>query len=94
MALAVAASASPGTEIVAVDAMQVYRGMDIGTAKPTAGRAGRGAATTASTCVDPADDFTVAELPGGRTTRRSTDDRRAAPRPLLVAGTGLYLHAP
>ncbi len=31
-----AALAVPGTEIVAVDAMQVYRGMDIGTAKPTA----------------------------------------------------------
>ena len=31
-----AARAVAGTEIVAVDAMQVYRGMDIGTAKPTA----------------------------------------------------------
>ena len=30
-----AARAVAGTEIVAVDAMQVYRGMDIGTAKPT-----------------------------------------------------------
>ena len=25
----------PGTEIVSIDSMQVYRGMDIGTAKPT-----------------------------------------------------------
>ena len=31
-----AARAVAGTEIVAVDAMQVYRGMDIGTAKPSA----------------------------------------------------------
>ena len=31
-----AALTVPGTEVVAVDAMQVYRGMDIGTAKPTA----------------------------------------------------------
>ena len=30
-------------EICSVDSMQVYRGMDIGTAKPTPGRAGRGA---------------------------------------------------
>ena len=30
-----AARAVAGTEIVAVDAMQVYRGMDIGTAKPS-----------------------------------------------------------
>ena len=31
-------------EIVSVDSMQVYRGLDIGTAKPTRGRARRGAA--------------------------------------------------
>ena len=37
-----AAPAVAGTEIVAVDAMQVYRGMDIGTAKPTRGRPGGG----------------------------------------------------
>ena len=30
-----AARTVAATEIVAVDAMQVYRGMDIGTAKPT-----------------------------------------------------------
>ena len=36
----------PDLELVSVDSMQVYRGMDIGTAKPTAGRAGRGAPTT------------------------------------------------
>ncbi len=29
-----------GGEILSVDSMQVYRGMDVGTAKPTAGRAG------------------------------------------------------
>ena len=28
-----------GGEIISVDSMQVYRGMDIGTAKPSAGRA-------------------------------------------------------
>ena len=34
-------------EICSVDSMQVYRGMDIGTAKPTRGRAGRGPAPPA-----------------------------------------------
>ncbi|MEZ5165087.1 MAG: isopentenyl transferase family protein [Acidimicrobiales bacterium] len=34
LALAVA-GALPGVELVSVDSMQVYRGMDIGTAKPT-----------------------------------------------------------
>jgi len=36
VAMALARSLPGQIEIVAVDAMQVYRGMDIGTAKPTA----------------------------------------------------------
>ena len=43
-ALARRRAAAGDVEIVAVDSMQVYRGMDIGTAKPTRRRAGRGAA--------------------------------------------------
>ena len=35
-----AVARAAGAEILSVDSMQVYRGMDIGTAKPTAGRAG------------------------------------------------------
>ena len=51
----------PGTEIVAVDAMQVYRGMDIGTAKPTA--ADR--AAVVHHCLDladPNDEMSVTEF--------------------------------
>jgi tRNA dimethylallyltransferase len=83
-----AALAVPGTEIVAVDAMQVYRGMDIGTAKPTpADRA-----AVAHHCLDlvePTDDFTVAAY------RSACEDALASIGgvPLLVAGTGLYLAA-
>jgi tRNA dimethylallyltransferase len=78
----------PGTEIVAVDAMQVYRGMDIGTAKPTAADQ----AAVRHHCIDLVDpwvDFTVAEY------RRAYDEAVGAisGRPLLVAGTGLYLTA-
>mgnify|MGYP000957129391 CR=1 FL=1 len=48
-------------EIVAVDSMQVYRGMDIGTAKPTA--ADRHAVRHhCLDLVDPADEFTVADF--------------------------------
>ena len=51
---------SPGTEIVAVDAMQVYRGMDIGTAKPTP--ADRAAVRHHGIdLVEPTVDFTVTE---------------------------------
>jgi tRNA dimethylallyltransferase len=77
-----------GTEIIAVDAMQVYRGMDIGTAKPTP--ADQAAVRHHGIdLVDPTADFTVAEY------RACYDGalRRIDGRPLLVAGTGLYLAA-
>jgi len=87
-----AARMVPGTEIVAVDAMQVYRGMDIGTAKPNA--ADRVAVVHHGIdLVDPTDEMSVTEF------RRSVDaamaaiDERAGARALLVAGTGLYLTA-
>jgi tRNA dimethylallyltransferase len=83
-----AARAVPGTEIVAVDAMQVYRGMDIGTAKPSAGDR----AAVRHHCLDlvePDVEFTVADY------QKAFDDAVAGipGRPLLVAGTGLYLTA-
>jgi tRNA dimethylallyltransferase len=88
-ALAMAAAvAVAGTEIVAVDAMQVYRGMDIGTAKPTA--AERAAVRHHGLdLVEPTADFTVSDY------RAAYDAAVAgiAGRPLLVAGTGLYLSA-
>ena len=83
-----AAGAVEGTEIVAVDAMQVYRGMDIGTAKPSA--ADRECVPHhCLDLVDPTESFTVTDY-------RAAYDRavaRIAGRCLLVAGTGLYLAA-
>lgn len=86
-----AAERTPGVEIVAVDSMQVYRGMDIGTAKPTS--ADRAAVVHHGLdLVDPHEQMTVTEY------RRAVDaalgdiaDRGG--RALLVAGTGLYLTA-
>ncbi|TPW14917.1 MAG: miaA [Acidimicrobiaceae bacterium] len=85
------ASALTGVEIVAVDAMQVYRGMDIGTAKPTR----RDQAAVAHHCidlVDPDHDFAVAEHVQAATVALADIERRGC-RPVLVAGTGLYLRA-
>jgi tRNA dimethylallyltransferase len=83
-----AARAVAGVEIVAVDAMQVYRGMDIGTAKPSpADRA-----EVRHHCLDlvaPSVDFTVADYRRAYESAVDSIDRR----PLLVAGTGLYLTA-
>jgi tRNA dimethylallyltransferase len=81
----------PAVELVAVDAMQVYRGMDIGTAKPTA--AERAAVRHHLLDVaDPAHAFSVAEW------RAAAGDALAGiasrgGRALLVGGTGLYLRA-
>ena len=83
-----AALAVAGTEIVAVDAMQVYRGMDIGTAKPSA--ADRAAVVHhCLDLVDPSDEFTVADYQ--RAYRQAI--AHVVGRPLLVAGTGLYFVA-
>ena len=83
-----AARAVAGTEIVAVDAMQVYRGMDIGTAKPSPADQ-REVRHHGIDLVDPDVDHTVADY------RRGYDGWVAgiAGHPLLVAGTGLYLSA-
>ena len=76
-------------EIVAVDAMQVYRGMDIGTAKPSAADQ----AAVVHHCVDlvdPTRDFTVAEF--ASVAADAVASIESAERlPLVVAGTGLYL---
>ena len=85
------ATATPGVELVAVDAMQVYRGMDIGTAKPTA--ADRAVVPHHGIdLADAGDEFTVAAF--AHAVRGAMDDIEArGRRALLVAGTGLYLRA-
>jgi tRNA dimethylallyltransferase len=83
-----AAHARPGTEIVAVDSMQVYRGMDIGTAKPTP-QDQADVTHHGLDLADPLEDFTVV-----RFVEHYDQVSAAAKAPLLlVAGTGLYLRA-
>lgn len=90
MAYATDPSAGP-CAIVAVDALQVYRQMDIGTAKPTPADRARvvhhGLDLVAAT-----ESFTVAEY--AATIGPVIDDlERTGVRAVLVAGTGLYLRA-
>jgi tRNA dimethylallyltransferase len=83
-------SQSP-VHIVAVDAMQVYRDMNIGTAKPTLSDQ----SLVPHHCIDLVDSherFTVAEFKKSATEALSTIDKENG-RALLVAGTGLYLTA-
>lgn len=85
------AAGRPGIEIVAVDAMQVYRRMDVGTAKPSA--ADRAAVPHHGLdLAEPSDEFTLAEFVRSVDVSLAEIDARGA-RALLVAGTGLYLRA-
>jgi tRNA dimethylallyltransferase len=89
--VAMAVARETAAHIVAVDAMQVYRGMDIGTAKPT--RADR--AAVAHHCIDlvaPSERFTVAEFKV-HAARARAEIAAAGAHALFVAGTGLYLTA-
>ena len=78
-------------EIVSMDSMQVYRGMDIGTAKPTA-QERRAAPHHLIDVVDPDETFTVADY-RARAFAAFDDILSRGKLPLLVGGTGLYLQA-
>jgi tRNA dimethylallyltransferase len=75
-------------DIVSVDSMQVYRGMDIGTAKPT--RAERAEVPHhLLDLVEPTAEFTVADFRAAYAAALATIGV-AGRRALLVGGTGLY----
>jgi tRNA dimethylallyltransferase len=81
----------PTIEIVSVDSMQVYRGMDVGTAKPTIAEQAA-VPHHLIDVADPWDQFTVAWF--AREARRAVDEIEArGHRALLVGGTGLYLRS-
>ena len=78
-------------EIVSVDSMQVYRGMDIGTAKPPpADRAE--IRHHLIDVADPAEEYSVSRYQAEARRELEGLSRRGV-RPLLVGGTGLYLRA-
>lgn len=90
LALAVA-TARAGVEIVSADAMMVYRGMDIGTAKPTADEQDRIPHHLIDVC-DSDDDYTVGRYQrDARHSIAGIDARGHAA--LIVGGTGLYVRA-
>jgi tRNA dimethylallyltransferase len=90
VAMAVARAAGD-IEIVSVDAFQAYRGMDIGTAKPTPAEQAE-VRHHGIDLLDPGAELTMVAF------RRAHDDAMVdiaarGRRPLLVGGTGLYLRA-
>ncbi len=86
-----AAQEVAGTELVSIDAMQVYRGMDIGTAKPSPAEQAA-VPHHLIDLVEPSEDYTVARFQADyRAARAAIAGREHAA--LLVGGTGLYLTA-
>jgi len=78
-------------EIVSADAMAVYRGMDIGTAKP--GPAERGGIVHHLIDVaDPSEEYTVARFQHEVGEVLADLDQRGVV-PILVGGTGLYVRS-
>jgi tRNA dimethylallyltransferase len=90
-ALALELAKSIDLEVISADSRQVYRGMDIGTAKPTPDELSRLQHHLVDV-VDPADEFTAADfLEQGR--RLALDIHHRHRLPLVVGGTGLYIRA-
>jgi tRNA dimethylallyltransferase len=86
-----AARARPDLEIVSVDSMQVYRGMDIGTAKPTPAERAE-VRHHLLDVADPSEDYAVARFQSDAREAIAAIEGRGG-RALLVGGTGLYLRA-
>ena len=81
----------PPLELVSVDSMQVYRGMDIGTAKPTAKEQAE-VPHHLLDLADPSEDFTVTRFQAAFRQALAGIEGRGH-RALLVGGTGLYVRA-
>jgi tRNA dimethylallyltransferase len=90
-ALGVSLAEALGAEIVSIDSMLVYRGMDIGTAKPTAEQRRR-VPHHLIDVAEPSEPFSVARF---QEASRIAVERIAAAghTPLLVGGSGLYFRA-
>lgn len=90
-AVAVEVALRVGGEVISADSMMVYRGMDIGTAKPTPAER-KGVPHHLIDVVDPEEDFSVAAFQA--LAREHIWEINARGRlPILTGGTGLYIRA-
>ena len=80
-----------GGEVVSVDSMQIYRGMTIGTAAPTAEEM-EGVPHHMIAVADPTENWSVARFTEAANACVQ-DILRRGKLPVLVGGTGLYLDA-
>ena len=76
-----------GGEILCMDSMQIYRGMDIGTAKPTAEEQAR-VPHHLHSFLDPNESFSVSQY-----AQKAREVIERVDVPILVGGTGMYLQS-
>lgn len=90
-ALSVALAKRAGGEVISCDSMQIYRGMDIGTAKPTEEEM-RGVPHHLLDIAAPEEAFSVCDYVSAATA--AADDILSRGKlPVFCGGTGLYLDA-
>ena len=92
LAIELAKQLEGGGECIIADSMQVYRGMDIGTAKPTQEEQ-RQAVHHLIDIADPKDDGFTVETWLGRANEAIDDIRTRGKWPIVVGGTNLYVQS-
>ncbi len=90
-ATAVALAQELGGEVLTADSMQIYRGMDIGTAKPTTAEK-QGVVHHLIDLVNPDEEFTVADYMARADALIAEVTARGAV-PIIAGGTGLYINS-
>jgi tRNA dimethylallyltransferase len=90
-ALGLEIARAAGAEIVSLDSMLVYRGLDVGTAKPTAAERAL-VPHHLIDLVEPRERFDLAQYLDAARAALASIERRGA-RALFVGGTALYLRA-
>ncbi len=89
--LAIELALRVGGEIISADSMQIYREMNIGTAKPTEEEK-RGIPHHMMDIVSPDEEYSVAQFQqGAKTVIRQILNRNKVP--IVAGGTGLYINA-
>lgn len=90
-ALSIALAKELGGEIISCDSMQIYRGMDIGTAKPTI-QEREGIPHHLIDIIEPSEPFSVADY-APLAAKAIEDITSRGKLPIFCGGTGLYLDA-
>ena len=89
--LAVELALAVNGEIISADSMQIYRGMNIGTAKPTTEER-RGIPHHLIDIVNPDEEYSVAQFKEDALTCIEDIIKRGK-KPIVVGGTGLYINS-